>query len=549
MCASFFALSTFDKHAPLAFPLVYSAPQSTSAADSAMSEKMDAEQKVYENPSDAQISQYDTHEAREEPPKVYGTFSMIALAVSLMATWEALGGTMGQALVSGGPVSLVYGFIASFIGNMATSMSLAEAAAMWPSAGGQYQFVAELSPPSIRSGVSWYCGWLSVLGWISFTASAPAASSNLVMGLVSLNYPDFVVKTWHSSMVFWAITLIALGFNLYGNRILPYLQNFICALHVGFFFAIFIATLALNPEKNSASFVFTEFRNSTGWSSDGIAWCLGMLTSCYVMIGYDSATHLSEEIPDPARNIPRAMIGCIAINGGMGFVILIVLLFCMGNLDAALNSGPFPIIHIFSTITRGNKAAATAMTCTIIISASFATFGLLTTASRILWAFARDGGTPFSSKIGALSHKRQIPTTAIYCSAFVVILLGALNIASTTAFAAILTLTIVGLNLSYLMPVALLMYRRLLTPGMLTPGPFKLKKFGVAINVVSIAYLVFTSIFLLFPTIRPVTAKNMNYGVVVLGGVLFLTTIDYFVRGRKVYTGPQLIVNGVAPSE
>lgn len=92
-------------------------------------------------------------------------------------------------------------------------------------------------------------------------------------------------KPWQDSCIYWGITLVALAFNLWGNRILPYIQNAILAFHVGFFFIIFIALLALKPEANSAKFVFTEFRNSTGWSSDGVAWFLGMLTSCYVMIG------------------------------------------------------------------------------------------------------------------------------------------------------------------------------------------------------------------------------------------------------------------------
>jgi choline transport protein len=262
--------------------------------------------------------------------------------------------------------------------------------------------------------------------------------------------------------------------------------------------------------------------------------------------GYDSATHLSEEIPNPALNIPRAMLGSIVINGVMGFVIMLEVLFCMGNLDAALQSEPFPIIHIFNLITRGNTAAASAMVCTIIISASLATFGLLTATSRILWAFARDGGTPFSSKVGALSPKREIPVVSLLCSTFVVILLGALNIASTTAFAAILSLTIVGLNLSYLMPIILLIYRRVFTPSLLVYGPFKLGKFGVFVNFLSIAFLVFTSIFLLFPTVMPVTPQNMNYASTVLGGVLVLVTIDYYFRARKSYTGPQLVVYGVS---
>lgn len=258
---------------------------------------------------------------------------------------------------------------------------------------------------------------------------------------------------------------------------------------------------------------------------------------------------MSEEIPNPAVNIPRAMLGSIVINGTMGFTILLVVLFSMGDLTAALASGPFPIIHIFNLITRGNASAASAMTATIIISASLATLGLLTATSRILWAFARDGGTPFSTKLGSLDEKRQIPTIAILCSTATVILLGVLNIASSTAFAAILSLTVVGLNLSYLMPVVLLLYRRIFTPKQLVFGPFRLGIFGILINIGSICFLVFTSIFLLFPTTQPVTPKNMNYASTVLGGVLILITIDYIVRARKTFTGPQLVLQGVSVPE
>ncbi|EMD88348.1 hypothetical protein COCC4DRAFT_149949 [Bipolaris maydis ATCC 48331] len=496
-----------------------------------------------------EVTAFDMQAGHAEPPKVYGFFSMMALAVSLMATWEALCSTMGSGLVSGGPVSLVYGFIVSFAGNMLTSMSLAEAAAMFPSAGGQYQFVAELSPPSIRAAMSWYCGWLTVLGWHAFTASAPFGAANLTLGLIQLSYPSFTPKPWQNSCIYWGITLIALAFNLWGNRILPHIQNAILTFHVGFFFIIFVALLALKPEANSAEFVFTEFRNSTGWSSDGVAWFLGMLTSCYVMIGYDSATHMSEEIPNPARNIPKAMLLSIAINGIMGFAILLPVLFYMGSLDAALASGAFPIIHIFTSVTGGNKAAASAMTSTIIISASLATFGLLTATSRILWAFARDGGTPFSTALGHLGSKSQIPVTSLLVSTAIIIILGALQIASSTAFAAILSLTVVGLNLSYLMPIVLMLYRRIATPQMLVPGPFKLGKAGILVNLLSIGFLIFTSVFLLFPTAQPVTPKNMNYASTVLGGVLILVTIDYLFRSKKMYTGPTLVLQGMAMRE
>lgn len=43
--------------------------------------------------------------------KNFSVITMLAACVSLMATWEALCSTMASGLISGGPVSLVYGFI------------------------------------------------------------------------------------------------------------------------------------------------------------------------------------------------------------------------------------------------------------------------------------------------------------------------------------------------------------------------------------------------------------------------------------------------------
>ncbi|PVI02997.1 amino acid transporter [Periconia macrospinosa] len=494
--------------------------------------------------SQEELGRVDSHVTTR---KNYDGLSMLALAVSLMATWEALCSTMGSGLNSGGPVALLYGFITSFIGNLLTSTSLAEGAAMYPSAGGQYQMVAELSPPSSRAIVSWYCGWITLCGWLAMTASAPYGAASLLMGLVKLNHPTFESQAWHVTVAYIGITLIALFINLYGNKIMPLLQDSIMAFHVLFFVIVFIVVLSVTPSRNSAQFVFAEFQNNTGWKSDAVAWFLGMLTSCYVMVGYDSATHLSEEIAQPAIAVPRAMVGSVVINGTMGFAMLLAVLFSMGDLGAALaDRTGFPIISIFNFITRGNTAAASAMTSTVIISASLATVGLLTTTSRMMWAFARDGAPPFSKTLARLDPKSQVPIASILCSTGIIILLGILNIGSTTAFAAILSLTVVSLNLSYLMPIVLLLYRRIYTPNVFVPGPWSLKKFGVVINLVSIMYLALVSVFLLFPVSQPVTPRNMNYAIVVLGGVMVLISIYWILRARKTYKGPTLILQGVS---
>jgi amino acid transporter len=122
-------------------------------------------------------------------------------------------------------------------------------------------------------------------------------------------------------------------------------------------------------------------------------------------------------------------------------------------------------------------------------------------------------------------------------SAFLVIL-GLVNIGSTTAFNAILSLAVFGLHISYLLPVGFMLWRRLCTPEVLSYGPWRLKGFGVIANTISVVYLCFTCIFMLFPSYQPVTAMNMNYASLIFGAVLIFSLIYWAWKGRKVYKGP-----------
>lgn len=163
-------------------------------------------------------------------------------------------------------------------------------------------------------------------------------------------------------------------------------------LHVIFFIAIIVTMAVKSPSKHSAEFVFSHFENNSGWSNNAVAWSIGLLSSCYVLIGYDGATHLSEEMNNAEMGVPRAMVGCLLVNGPLGFAFLLIILFFMGDISAALATPTgFPIIEIFLHMT-GSIAAATTMTAMITVMAILATVPLLTAAARIMWAFARDGG-------------------------------------------------------------------------------------------------------------------------------------------------------------
>ncbi|KAF5534410.1 HNM1-choline permease [Fusarium mexicanum] len=459
----------------------------------------------------------------QQTKRNFSLTAMVATCVNLMATWEALSSTLAAGLVSGGAVSLVYGVIVAFVGSLCSASSLAELASSYPTAGGQYHFVAKLSPKTSRPLTSWFAGYISTLGWIASAGSAPFLAGTQIQGLLVLNYPDsYVFQRWHGTLLFWAVLLGSACICIFCSNKLPLIEKLTLVLHVTFFIAIIVTMAVTSPTKHSAEWVFSHFENNSGWGNDAVAWSIGLLSSCYVLIGYDGATHLSEEMNNAEMGVPRAMVGCLVVNGPLGFAFLLVILFFMGDISAALATPTgFPIIEIFLHMT-GSVAAATTMTAMITVMACLSTVPLLTAAARIMWAFARDQGLPFAERIASVDKRRQIPTVSIIVVSFLLMLLSLINIGSTTAFNAILSLAVVSLQASYLLPIILLIWRRLFRPDTLRWGPWRLGKAGLPINIIAVIYLIYTCIFLLFPPYQPITPVNMNYAPVVLGGALKL---------------------------
>lgn len=103
---------------------------------------------------------------------------------------------------------------------------------------------------------------------------------------------------------------------------------------------------------------------------------------------------MSEEIQNPSVNVPRSMMTGITLNGFLGFGMLLAVLFCLGDVDAALQTPTgFPFIEIFQQGV-GTVGGATAMTTIVVALGICGTIGFLASSSRMTWAFSRDRGLP-----------------------------------------------------------------------------------------------------------------------------------------------------------
>jgi len=72
----------------------------------------------------------------------------------------------------------------------------------------------------------------------------------------------------------------------------------------------------------------------------------------------------------------------------------------------------------------------------------------------------------------------------------------------------------------------------------LTYGPYSLGRWGIPINLFSLAYLGFVIIWMPFPTMLPITGNNMNYAGPVFGLIIIGALTDWCITGRKRFEVP-----------
>jgi choline transport protein len=236
------------------------------------------------------------------------------------------------------------------------------------------------------------------------------------------------------------------------------------------------------------------------------------------------------------------MLGSVVVNGILGFAYCLVLLFSLGDLNSLLSSPTgFPFMQLFENTTK-SVAGGTILSLVVSLVAVAANAAGLTSTSRTAWAFARDKAVPFDTYFAHVDKRQQIPVRMVVLISVLQALLGLLYLGSTTAFNAVLSMAILGMYASYLLPIIFMLVRRWREPTGIPRGVFRLGHAGGYIaNIVSVLWLIFAMIFSTFPSFEPVTAQNMNYSVVVMFGWLFFGVVYYYMGGNRRYIEPSQV--------
>lgn len=240
---------------------------------------------------------------------------------------------------------------------------------------------------------------------------------------------------------------------------------------------------------------------------------------------------MSEEVRKARHAVPRAMFWTICINAALAFGMVLVFLFCMGNIDDVINAG-YPIIPIVVNATHsvvgGSAMVGGLLTINVAVS-----LGSVASASRLTWAWSRDGALP--AYFSHISPRHRVPIRSIWLPVFIVMLLTLLNLAGYIAFSVIIALSTFGLYQSYFLAIACMLYAR--TTGRIEAAGWSLGRFGVPINIFALVYSLYMGIWLVTPSYLPIDGNTMNYALPINAFVMVVAIIMWYAWAKKNWKG------------
>ena len=253
-----------------------------------------------------------------------------------------------------------------------------------------------------------------------------------------------------------------------------------------------------------------------------LLFALSFLLPAYTITGFDASANAAEETVGAAVTVPRGIVQAVAVSGLAGWVMLCAVVLSIPDIDyaASLGAGAFT----WSVGAVLPRPLAYALLAGIAVAQYLCGLAAVTSASRIAYAFARDGGLPASSALSRVSERYGAPTLAIWAVA----LTAALATVYTPIYETMAAVAAIFLYISYVLPTALgfATYGRRWT----VMGPWNLGRWYrplAAISVVGCLALIAIGM-------QPPNEKS----VWIVGGVLLLLAVVWWgvVKGR--FQGP-----------
>ncbi|KAI6126824.1 amino acid transporter [Pisolithus sp. B1] len=467
---------------------------------------------------------------RPEFRREMSLFGVLGMSFCTIGILTGMSSAFQTGLFSGGPLGLFWGWnICSFF-MFLIALSFAEICSSYPTMGGLYFWVCKMKLDFPMLG--FFTGWIYSIAMV-FTGTSGNLSVALYIASMAEVGSGRTLTRVEIAAIAWGINILSGIINTVGTKAVGRMSSFNAWWTLGGTFVLVVTLLVKSPVKNSASFVFTDFENFTGWSSRGFVVLLGFLQAVYTLEGCETAAQVAEEAERAEFLAPLAVVGSIVGSWLVGLAYMLALLFSVQNIASVqATTYAIPIAQLFY------DAVGTKLTVMCLVVVGFAQFMASVTAftasSRLFYALARDNAFPAKDQFVAI-NRFQAPYWGVWASVLVGCIISCAYIGSAVAFNAILSSAAIAVMLSYLQPITI----RVFWPDSLPePGPFRLGKWSWGVNFLSFLFSAFICGLFVLPTVYPVNALNMNYSVVAIGGVIVVVTVNWFSWGHRSFSGP-----------
>jgi len=349
-------------------------------------------------------------------------------------------------------------------------------------------------------------------------------------------------------ITFSAIMAAHLLLNLNGVKLLATLNSVSAWWHMlGVLFIVMVCAIVPDHHQ-SASFVFTKTLNASGFSghnfSSPVFWFvfgIGLLMAQYTYTGYDASAHMSEETRSASRAAAIGVVMSVVMSVIFGFILLVAVTFAIPDVNGTISAGAFDITYIWQHAMSTKWAEA--LLIVACVAQFFCGAASVTAASRMMFAFSRDGAVPGGrSLFRRVSARTRVP---VYAVCAIAILSWALML-PTLANGAIgylvgTSIAVIGLYIAYGVPI----YLRWRAGDAFEPGAWSLGRHYRWINPLAVAWIILIVILFLMPTVPTAIPWHkgfdwnvVNYAPITVGGVLVLVGTWWLVSARKWFKGP-----------
>lgn len=394
----------------------------------------------------------------QELKRGMGGFSNFAISFSIICILSGGINSLAQATSGAGGAAIGIGWPLGCAISGVFALAMAQISSAYPTAGGLYHWGSILG----NRFTGWVTAWFNLLGLVTVLGAINVGTYYFFFGAFGAY---FGMEDTITVRVLFLVVLTGIQalINHLGIKLTALLTDFSGYLIFATALALTIVALMSAPGYDiSRLFTFTNYSGEAGgnvWPavSGGWVFLLGLLMPIYTITGYDASAHTSEETIGAAHRVPRGIIMSVVWSAIFGYIMLCSFVLMIPNMDDAAKQGWN--VFFWAMDAQVNPQVKQYLYIAICISQFLCGLATVTSVSRMIFAFSRDGGLPFSTALAKVSPTFRTPVNAIWVGSTLSVLFvwgtSLITIAGASAYAIVVSCTVIFLFFSFAIPIAL----------------------------------------------------------------------------------------------